>query len=135
AEASEARSRTAHVGDGHAPGRHALPATDHQNEHAPSLAQPAGTDNSHSPTPSAPGRPLPITPAKGTARTPQGMGRRLPGGSGESMSGRASTQSRRRRLYVASGFASSVVLVYLLGLLSLVAIVPMAAVALMGAGI
>ena len=51
------------------------------------------------------------------------------------MSGRASTQSRRRRFYVASGFASSVVLVYLLGLLSLVAIVPMAAVALMGAGI
>jgi len=51
------------------------------------------------------------------------------------MSGRVSTQSRRRRFYVASGFASSVVLVYLLGLLSLVAIVPMAAVALMGAGI
>jgi two-component system sensor histidine kinase/response regulator len=52
------------------------------------------------------------------------------------MGWRALRQSRRRRrLYVASGFASSVVLVYLLGLLSLVAIVPMAAVALMGAGI
>ena len=50
------------------------------------------------------------------------------------MGWRASRQ-RRRRLYVASGFTSSVVLVYLLGLLSLVAIVPMAAVALMGAGI
>jgi PAS domain S-box-containing protein len=50
------------------------------------------------------------------------------------MGWRASRQSRRR-LYVASGFTSSVVLVYLLGLLSLVAIVPMAAVALMGAGI
>ena len=49
------------------------------------------------------------------------------------MGWRASRQSRRR-LYVASGFTSSVVLVYLLGLLSLVAIVPMAAVALMGAG-
>src|SRR5713101_5021082 len=50
------------------------------------------------------------------------------------MGWRASRQ-RRRRLYIASGFTSSVVLVYLLGLLSLVAIVPMAAVALMGAGI
>ena len=51
------------------------------------------------------------------------------------MGGRASRQRRRRRLYVASGFTFSVVLVYLLGLLSLVAIVPMAAVALIGAGI
>jgi PAS domain S-box-containing protein len=50
------------------------------------------------------------------------------------MGWRASRRSRRRRLYVASGFTFSVVLVFLLGLLSLVAIVPMAAVALMGAG-